>query len=224
LVNLKDSGVLEQPPKLVLREMLAMSVGHSKSKVPIDVLNYPPQLRQMMMVTVSTNLRHLYHDQQVNKVAQKLARVLDVNQEPEQPETVGSLRKPTLIQSFGVEKSELAQALRTARANRDRFLNSKDVPPRACAGIGQYYANFEQEAFLWLVSEHESVRAMVSDVTDTIRALRVADALRQRGTVLKTSAGYQILVDQNTSNAIFALEKGSGEMFLVESGHPPAAG
>ncbi|MCB0164926.1 MAG: hypothetical protein KDI79_11910 [Anaerolineae bacterium] len=224
LVNLKDSGVLEQPPKLVLREMLAMSVGHSKSKVPIDILNHPAQLRQMMMNTVSTNLRHLYHDQQVSKIAQKLVRVLEANQEPERPEIVGSLRSPTLVQSFGTEKSELTQALKAAQANRDRFLDAEDVSPRAFAGAAHYYPNFEREAFLWLVSDQEPVRDMVSDVTDTIRALRVADALRQRGTVLKTSAGYQILVDQNTGNAIFALEKGSGEMFLVESGHPPAAG
>ncbi|MCB0191885.1 MAG: hypothetical protein KDJ65_08075 [Anaerolineae bacterium] len=224
LVNLKECGVLEQPPKLVLREMMAMSVGHSKSKVPIDILNHPAQLRKMMMETVSTNLHHLYYDQQVHKVAQKLVRVMEDNQGSVEPEIAGSLRNPTLVQSLGVERSELTQALKTAQANRDRFLNSGDVPPRAFAGATPYYTNFEQEAFLWLVSDHEPVRDLVSDVTDTIRALRVADALRQRGTVLKTSAGYQILVDQNTGNAIFALEKGSGEMFLVESGHPPAAG
>ncbi|MCB0225989.1 MAG: hypothetical protein KDI02_20040 [Anaerolineae bacterium] len=224
LVNLKDCGVLEQPPKLVLREMMAMSVGHSKSKVPIDLLNHPAQLRKMMMETVSTNLRHLYHDQQVKKVAQKLVRVLDPNQEPEQPELAGSLRSPTLVQSLGVEKSELTQALKAAQAERDGFLKGDDVPPRTFTGVMSYYTNFEQEAFLWLASDHEPVRDLVSDVTDTIRALRVADALRQRGTVLKTSAGYQILVDQNTGHAVFALEKGSGEMFLVEVGLPPAPG
>jgi len=206
LVNLENKGVLEQEPRLVLREMLAMSVGHSKSKVPIDALNDPAQLRKVMLTTIKADLHHLYHTQQVNKAAGKLSTEAQSSQ------------------TSGTEKSELTQALKKAQANQDEFLRSKDVPPPVFTGISAYYADFEQDAFQWIVSEHEQTRELVDDVVDTIRALRVADALRQRGTVLKTSAGYQILVDQNTGNAVFALKKSSGEIFLLESTNPLSSG
>jgi hypothetical protein len=51
---------------------------------------------------------------------------------------------------------------------------------------------------------------------DTLRALRCADALRQRGTVLRTSAGYQVFIDRMTANAVYAMEHTDGRWFLVE--------
>jgi hypothetical protein len=61
-------------------------------------------------------------------------------------------------------------------------------------------------------------------VLDTLRALRCADALRQRGTVLKTSGSYEIFVDQRTANAIYALRLGEDELFLLEIPDPLPAG
>jgi hypothetical protein len=40
--------------------------------------------------------------------------------------------------------------------------------------------------------------------------------MRQRGTVLKTSAGYEIFVSQQTGQAVFALRLGSDKLFLLE--------
>ena len=49
LLNLAQRGVLQQDPLLTLRELLAMSIGHSKSNVPVEVLNDPAELRQVLL-------------------------------------------------------------------------------------------------------------------------------------------------------------------------------
>ena len=84
LVYFFEEGLLTQSPKLILREMLSLAVGHSKSKVPIAVLNNPAKLRAMMMQTISVNLQHLYHEQRVNKAKTKLqhAMTLPVGKKP----------------------------------------------------------------------------------------------------------------------------------------------
>jgi hypothetical protein len=222
LVNLAEQGVLKQDPRLVLREMLALSVGHSKSKVPIDSLNDQAHLRQVMLKTVSTNLQHLYHEQQVNRAAQRLART--VHPEADEATQSGSLHHITLIQTANGDRKKTVEVLQQAQARQRAFLEAEGVPPHGFEGVQAYYANIKPEAFCWLTSNYLQLDELVSDITDTIRALRVADALRQRGTVLKTSAGYQIFVDQNTGNAVFALQKGSGEIFLLESSNPLSAG
>ena len=194
LVNLVENNALNEDPQRVLRELLAMSVGHSKAKIPIEDLNDTERLRGAMMRSASVELHHLYHEQQVNKAERKLARAQES------------------ADATHIKKREAA--LEHARAEQRAFL-SRGVN-RRYEGIGRYYTDFERQAFQWIVSKHPDVQSLVSDVVDTVRALRAADALRQRGAVLKTSGSYQIFVDQNTANAIYALQKGSGELFLLE--------
>lgn len=203
LVNLADHGDLGEDPRLVLREMLAMAVGHSKSKVPIDVLNDPRTLRGVMLESTAVDLHHLYHEQQVRKAENKLAQAREE----------GADRAP-------LEKLEAALA--RTRAGQQEFLERGT--PRTNEDIERHYEDFEAQAFAWIVSDQPDVRTLVADVSDTIRALRAADALRQRGTVYKTSGGYQVVVDQNTAKAIYALQKGSGELFLLEAANPNNAG
>jgi hypothetical protein len=72
LINLAEAGVIDQQPKLVLRELMSMANCHSKSKMPIGVLNDPHRLRQTMQTVAAADLRVLYHRQQANKVRRAL--------------------------------------------------------------------------------------------------------------------------------------------------------
>ena len=203
LINLVKDSDLDEDPKLILREMLSMAVGHSKSKIPIDDMNDPERFRKIMMRSASVDLHHLYHEQQVNKAKKKLDKAEKSQRDPQE-----------------IEK--LKAVLHQKQADQAAFL--EQGTEYHYAGIQNYYDDFDNEAFKWVVSDHPEVRQLLDDVLDTLRALRVADALRQRGSVLKTSGSYQILVDQNTANAVYALEKGSGERFLLEMDKPLNAG
>ena len=90
--------------------------------------------------------------------------------------------------------------------------------------LSRHYNDFEQESFAWLVTDNEEDNAFISDIIDTIRVLRCAGALRQRGTVLKTSGSYPILVDQQTANAIYCFYTQKGEQLFYEVDKPINAG
>lgn len=173
LRSLAQVGLLAQPPKTVLRELLALSMGHSKSKVPVTVLNDPALLRAVVQTCVGTDLPTLY-----------------------------PLRK-TIASGQAIPRSP-TQRVREA--------------------VSRHYIDFERDSFSWLVSEAAEVRALVEDVVDTLRALRCADALRQRGTVQKTSGGYEVFISQQTGNAVYALRHGDDQLFLLETGDPLSAG
>lgn len=68
------------------------------------------------------------------------------------------------------------------------------------------------------------MHALATDVVDTLRVLRCADALRQRGSVLKTSGGYEIFVDQTSADVLFALRRGAEQLPLATLPVPIAAG
>jgi hypothetical protein len=182
LLNLANRGLLEQPPMTVLRELLAMAVGHSKSKVPLEALNDPQRLRAVLQRSIGVELTVLYQRQQAARVQPKPI----LGQDPGQP--AGSPPAPNAA---------------TRQAQHEECI------------LRRHYADFPREAFAWLVSPHAELCALVDDVVDTLRALRCADALRQRGTVLNTSGGYQIFVDRRTANAIYAFKVGADEMLLL---------
>lgn len=163
---LERSGALTQPPELVLREMLALSLAHSKSKVPVAALNDRATLRAIVQQSVGTDLPALYVQQQAK------GRSVSANAPmPENPQR------------------ELLQ---------------------------HYYADFERESFGWLVAPGAQVGTLVDDVVDTLRALRAADALRQRGAVQKSSGGYEIFISQQTGGAVYAMRLGNDQMYLFE--------
>jgi hypothetical protein len=77
-----------------------------------------------------------------------------------------------------------------------------------------------RQSYGWMVSAEPAHRALVHDVIDGLRILRAADALRQRGTSLRTAAGYEIFIDAATGHAVYALREpqNAGVHFLrVES-------
>lgn len=67
------------------------------------------------------------------------------------------------------------------------------------------YADVDADAFAWLVDPHPAAVALADDVVDAVRVLRAADALRQRGTTLRTSAGYELCVDRVTGELVVGL-------------------
>jgi hypothetical protein len=72
LYQLAEEGALTQPPQTVLREMLALAVGHSKSKVPVAVLNDRAALRRYLIDILASDLHTLYRGQLVEKARRNL--------------------------------------------------------------------------------------------------------------------------------------------------------
>ncbi len=176
-------------PKLVLREMLALAVCHSKTAIPVKLLCDPQQLRKAMLRCAVIDLRDLYG-------------------------RMGEFR------SMYKTSAENEKIICPLEADGLGAQNS----PRRVEFLRHYYRDFASEGFRWLVDERPAVRQLVDDVIDTLRALRCADALRQRGTTLKTSGSYEIFVDRKTGNAIFALRQGDNKLILVEIPDPVSAG
>lgn len=177
LTRLFDMRVLRRDPQIVFRELLAMSIGHSKSKIPATMLDDPTALRKQMKETISHNLRSLF-----------------------------------------------ARQMRARGKSLPAEFSFDDQPP---VYLERYYSNFDCEAFDWLTpsDESEGARQLIYDVTDTLRALRCADAFRQRGTVEKTSGGYEIYISQKTGESAIALRLGGDRLFLMElPNNPDGAG
>jgi hypothetical protein len=205
LRGLAKAGTLAQDPRLVLRELLAMANCHSKSKVPMTILNDCGLLREHMQQTIALDLRVLYHCNQAERARTALARA----EQAEQPPT---------------EIAKLSDALRRADAALAAADPTGELAATRSASLSRHYADVGRDAFHWLVAEDPGARALAADVIDTLRVLRCADALRQRGAVLKTSGGYEIFVDQSSADVLFALRCGAEQLLLAALSVPIAAG
>jgi hypothetical protein len=155
------------PHDVVLREMLSLSMAHSKSTVPATLLDDRPGLRRFAQRVVLSDLD--------------------------------------------------AQRARGSRPG----LNDD---PELTANTDFYERPLEQ-SFAWLTSGDPAQRGLADDVVDALRALRAADALRQRGTALKTTAGYEIFIDAASGQAVFSLRtKDNSEVYLLRGDSPKSAG
>lgn len=161
------AGYLPGPPQVRLRELLALTVCHSKSKAPVTVLNDRQRLRALLLRVIGVDLPTLYAQQ-----------------------------RQTMTQTA----------------------------PAFTVDLRRYYPAFPTDAFSWLLSCQPEVMAFVDDLIDTVRALRCADALRQRGTVLRTSGGYEIFMDQTSARAVVALTMPENQLFFLEINDPISAG
>ena len=196
LLSLFKNDYSETRIKIIFREILALSVGHSKSKMPIAILNEPKQLRKHIQHILSSPLEALFLQQKIGKFQRQIE---------------------------GTTKEKEVQKLQKKIEKFQKKLNK--APSEASIELGRYYDNFEKEAYDWLLSKRKPVRRFVINILDSLRCLRAADALRQRGTVLRTSAGYEIFVDQKSANAIYALRSADNEeLYLLESKKPINAG
>jgi hypothetical protein len=155
------------PLDVVLRELLALSMAHSKSAVPAPLLDDPPRLRRLAQCAVLTDFD-------------------------------------------------------THRARGS--LPGADEDPELTANTSCYVDPLDT-SFAWLVSEAPAQRSLVDDVVDALRVLRAADALRQRGTSLKTTAGYEIFIDAGSGEAVFALRAAdNSKVYLLKGDSPKSAG
>ncbi len=150
LESVDDEDAFDNATPVVLRELWSLNMAHSKSTVPVAVLNDPAGLRRLMQHSVFTSL--------------------DEHRRRPRTPTADSPHPPV----FDV--------------NVDLYDD-----PRSSYG--------------WLTSSAPSHRALVQDVIDGLRVLRSADALRQRGTSLRTAAGYEVFIDVRTADAVYALRE-----------------
>lgn len=204
LLNLSIQGKLAIEPQLALRELLALSMGHSKSKVPVSVLNHWPTLRQRLQTAVGTELHCLYHQQQVEKLEKRLAQV-----DPDDAEAV----------------IDLSNRLEQAKATLHQFKGDRNPEDLLNLQARHRYPHFETQAFAWLTATDPELQDLGLDVVDTVRSLRCADAFRERGAAFQTSAGYKVFVNQDNANAVYALRsRDHTQLFLLEGKDPISAG
>jgi hypothetical protein len=99
-----------------------------------------------------------------------------------------------------------------------------NLPPRLGANE-RWYADPTRDALAWLDSPQSAHRTLADDAVDAVRLVRAADALRQRGTTLRTTAGYEIFIDVETGQAVFSLRTSVGDrLFLLRVDSPFSAG
>ena len=146
------------PIDMVLREVMSLTVAHSKSTVPPAVLDDRAAFRRLMMRSVFTDL--------------------------------GAHKASGRTPDAGEGPIELS-------VNIDRY----DDPMT--------------EAFVWLVSGAVEHERLVDDVIDAVRVLRAADALRQRGTSLRTAAGYEMFIAAATGSAVYALRNAANSQLVL---------
>jgi hypothetical protein len=100
-----------------------------------------------------------------------------------------------------------------------------DALPDELGVNARWYADPVGDAYAWLVSNDPAHVALADDAIDAVRLVRAADALRQRGTTLRTAAGYEIFIDAETGRSVYALRTSAGErLFLLRVDSPMGAG
>ena len=89
------------------------------------------------------------------------------------------------------------------------------LPARELGANARWYADPVRDAYAWLDSPDAAHRALADDAVDAVRLVRAADALRQRGTRLRTAAGYEIFIDADTGATVFALRTAGNDRLLL---------
>jgi hypothetical protein len=139
-----------------------------------------------------------------------------------------SMVPATLHADFPRFRSVLQQAVLVEFEEHRRAgarLNPDNDLPDELGANRSWYADPVVDAFAWLDSPHPAHRALTTDAVDAVRLVRVADALRQRGSALRTAAGYEIFIDVDTGQAVFSLRTSAGDrLFLLGFESPMSAG
>ena len=91
-------------------------------------------------------------------------------------------------------------------ANTDRYVDATD-------------------AYAWLAATGGAQAELADDAIDAMRVLRAADVLRQRGTVLRTSGGFEVCMDAETAHAVCTLRPATGDAaYVITYDDPRGAG
>ena len=98
--------------------------------------------------------------------------------------------------AYGGRLMDLAAGTIPFEVNTDRY----DDPSRS---------------FEWIAAPSGLHAELADDVIDAVRALRAADVLRQRGTVLRTSGGFELCMDSRTAQAVCTLRPDTGDAVYV---------
>src|SRR6266513_1371078 len=133
LQAVQEAAPLGVPSDVVLRELLSLTLVHSKSLVPASLLDDRDALRNLVQRAVLTDL----------------------------------------------ETHRLA----------DQPLSALGADPFVASANAEWYGSPLEDSFAWLTSPDIAHRSLADDVLDALRLLRVADALRQRGTGRRTMPG-----------------------------------
>ena len=81
------------------------------------------------------------------------------------------------------------------------------------------------DAYAWLAAPEGPQAELADDAIDAMRILRAADVLRQRGTVLRTSGGFEVCMDAATAHAVCTLRPASGDAaYVITYDDPRGAG
>jgi hypothetical protein len=158
LDDVADRAPFETPLELVVREILSLSIAHSKSAVPAEVLDDRVLLRRLLQRVIFTSLDN-------HRAARRLPQAADPS----------------------------------------------PIPRDANAEV---YAD-PSVSFAWLAAPTGPQAELADDVVDAVRALRAADVLRQRGTVLRTSGGFEVCMDSETARAVCTLRPATGDAAYV---------
>jgi hypothetical protein len=108
---------------------------------------------------------------------------------------------------------------------RGADLNLGEDLPSDLGSNARWYSDPAADAYAWLESPHPAHRALAEDAVDAVRLVRAADALRQRGTTLRTNAGYEVFIDVETGRAVFSMHTADNDrQFLLRVDNPLSAG
>ncbi len=201
LAKLSYKGLLKQPPRTILREMLALTCAHSSYCISTIVLNHPEALRREMLEILSHSLSYLWYQKQLNFSRSKLVQTA---KDADNFETV-----------LADEKQ--------AQSAMDDAMKAGQISEKLNNFLELYYKDFQHEAFQWLVDDNSEIQELREDIIDTLRVLRSANAFRQRGSRLRSSGNYQIFLDQVTGNAIYSIIH-HDQTFLLEAKKTTVAG
>jgi hypothetical protein len=163
LQAVQEAAPLRVPSHVVLRELLSLTLVHSKSLVPASLLDDRDALRKLIQRAVLTDL-------ETHRVA-------------------------------------------------DEALSARGADPFVASANADWYESPLEDSFAWLTSQDVAHRSLADDVLDALRLLRVADALRQRGTSLRTTGGYEILIDAATGEVVFSLRTADDAKLYLLRGH-----
>lgn len=144
--------------EIVVREMLSMTVAHSKTAVPAAVLDDRTAFRRLLQRVLFTGM-----------------------DDHRSGERLPSADDPSPI----------------------RVEVHTDLYDDPLASYG------------WLTATNGPHAELADDVMDALRAMRAADVLRQRGTVLRTSGGFEVCMDAETARAVCTLRPAKGDAAYV---------
>lgn len=160
LDDVHASDPFDRPIEIVVRELLSLTVAHSKTTIPASLLNDRGAFRREMQRIVFTPL----HEHRA-RAARQLGVTLPVSTDAAEPPS------------------------------------EQDPDPST--------------SFAWLARQAGPQAELADDAIDAVRILRAADVLRQRGTALRTSGGYEVCFDARTARAVCTLRTASGDAAYV---------